>query len=312
MKQRAAATQTQIDDILLRSVGRPVVLLGTIGGIALGREALTPVEPLRSALHVSVRIPVVVSLAWIAVRLTDGFIESYAEAYADRTESKLDDELVPIVGRITNIAIITTATIVVLDSVGYDVTAVVASLGIGGIAVAFASRKTMADVFGGAHILATKPFVVGDTVDIDGTAGTVEEVGLRTTRLRDFDGRIVTLPNASIAGAEITNLTSEPTRRVKTFVGLPYTTTPAEMATALDLAAETAATVDGVDPERTGAWFWEYGDTSLRIRLEYHIEARDRWKAVRDRVNRDVQAAFADTDLELTAPVGGFRLGGNP
>ena len=310
LKKRAVATRTQIDDILLRSVGRPVVLLGVIGGVALGRGVLTPVEPLRSVLNVSVRIPVVVALAWIAVRLTDGFIETYVEAYTDRTESRLDDELVPIVGRITNIAIVTTAGIVVLDSVGYDVTAVIASLGIGGVAVAFASRETMADVFGGAHILATKPFVVGDTVDIDGTAGTVEEVGLRTTRLRDFDGRVVTLPNAAIAGAEITNLTSEPTRRVKTFVGLPYTTTPAEMAAALDLAAETAAAVDGVDAERTGAWFWDYGDAALRIRLEYHIEALDRWKAVRDRVNRDVQAAFADAGVELTAPVGQVRIGG--
>jgi len=310
LKERAAATQTRIDDILLESVGRPAVLLGVIGGVALGREVLTPVEPLRSALNASIRIPVIVALAWIAVRLTDGFIETYAAAYADRTESKLDDELVPIVGRITNVAIVTTAAIVVLDSVGYDVTAVIASLGIGGVAVAFASRKTMADVFGGAHILATKPFVVGDTVDIDGTAGTIEEVGLRTTRLRDFDGRVVTLPNAAIAGTEITNLTSEPTRRVKTFIGLPYATTPTEMAAALDLAESTAAGVEGVDPERTGAWFWDYGDASLRIRLEYHIETLDRWKAVRDRVNRDVQAAFDDAGVEMTAPIGQVRLGG--
>lgn len=135
---------------------------------------LTPVEPLRSVLAASIEIPVIVALAWIAVRLTDGLIETYLVEYADRTESKLDDELVPIASRMTNIAIATIAGVVILDSVGYDVTAIIASLGVVSVAVAFASRKTMADIFGGAHILATHPFRVDDVVEIDGTAGTVE------------------------------------------------------------------------------------------------------------------------------------------
>lgn len=308
LKEKVEATETEIDDIIAHSLGGPVVLLGVILAVAIGREVLTPVEPLQSIVAASVEIPVIVSLAWIAVRLTDGLIEAYIMEYAEHTESKLDDELVPIASRITNIAIVSIAGIVILDSIGYDVTAIIASLGVVGVAVAFASRKTMADVFGGAHILTTKPFLVDDVVEIDGTAGTVEEIGLRTTRLRDFDGRTITVPNSAIAEAEVTNITSEPTRRVKTFIGLTYDTTPAEMEAALRLAEETANAVDGVDPEQTGAWFWEYGEVTMQIRLEYHVEDLDRWKQVRDAVNRDVQRAFEAEGITIALPASAAHL----
>lgn len=98
---------TELDDVVLHALGRPVVLLGVVLAVFVGREVLTPAEPLRSVLAASIEIPVIVALAWIAVRLTDGLIETYLVEYADRTESKLDDELVPIASRMTNIAIAT-------------------------------------------------------------------------------------------------------------------------------------------------------------------------------------------------------------
>lgn len=308
LRKKAEATETQLDDIILHSLGGPVVLLGVMFGVVAGRRVLTPVEPLTTVLTISVEVPVVVAIAWISLRLTDGFVQTYITEYVEQTESKLDDELVPIVSRVTNIAIVSIAGIVVLDSVGYDVTAVIASLGVGGVAVAFASRKTMADVFGGAHILSTKPFVVEDIVDIDGTAGTVEEIGLRTTRIRDFDGRTITVPNSTIANTEVKNITSEPTRRIKTSIGLSYETSPGEMETALEVARETVNAVDGVDPEQTGAWFWEYDDAALRILIHYHVHSEASWRDVKDTVNRELQDAFETTDVELAPPTGTLRL----
>lgn len=308
LRRTAEATETEVDDIILYALGRPVVLLGIVFGAIAGRRILTPVEPLRTILNASVEIPVVLTIAWISVRLTDGFIEAYLVKYVERTETKLDDELVPIVSRITNIAIVSIAGVVILDSLGYDVTAVIASLGVAGVAIAFASRKTMADIFGGAHILTTKPFLIDDIVDIDGTTGTVENIGLRTTRIRDFDGRVITLPNSSIANAEVRNISSEPTRRVKTFIGLSYDTTPAEMDAAIDLATETVNSVDGIDTDQTGAWFWDYGDSSMKVRLDYHIDDLDRWKEIRSAVNREIQRAFEDAGFDMAFPTRTVRL----
>jgi len=252
--------------------------------------------------------PAVVTIAWVVVRLTDGFIETYLLRYVEPTETKLDDELVPTVSRITNIAIISVAGIVIVDSLGCDVTAVIASLGIAGVAVAFASRQTMADVFGGAHILTAKPFVIDDIVDVNGTTGVVERIGLRTTRIRDFDGRVITLPNSTIANAEVRNSSSEPTRRVKTLLGLSYETTPAEMDAAIDLATETVNSAEGVGTDRTGAWFWDSNDSSIGIRLEYHVDDLDRWKEVRSTVNHELQRAFENAGFEMAFPTRTVRL----
>lgn len=308
IRRKVEATETEIDDIIVRSLNGPVVLLGVVLAAAFGREILTPVEPLRSVLEGSVEIPVVVAVAWMAVRLTDGLVKTYVMEYAEHTESKLDDELVPIVSRVTNIAIVSIAGVVILDSFGYDVTAVVASLGVGGIAVAFASRKTMADIFGGAHILATKPFLVDDVVEIGDTAGTVEEIGLRTTRVRDFDGRLVTIPNSTIADSEVKNISEEPAKRIRTSVELAYDTTAAETETAVALAEETINAVDGIDPEQTEVLFWDYGDRGITIRLDYRVTARERWTSIKDEVNRAVQAAFHEEGLEMAVPTDRIRL----
>lgn len=308
LRKTAEATETEVDDIVLYALGRPVVLLGVVFGAAAGRRILTPVEPLRTVLNASVDIPVVVAIAWIAVRLTDGFIQTYLVKYVGHTDTKLDDELVPIVSRVTNIAIVSVAGIVILDSLGYNVTAVIASLGVAGVAIAFAARKTMADVFGGAHILSVKPFLVDDIVDIGGTTGVVEEIGIRTTRIRDFDGRMITLPNSTIANTEVRNISSEPTRRVKSFIGLSYDTTPAEMDAAIDLIVDTVNSVDGIDTEQTGAWFWEYGDSAMQIRLDYHIDALDRWKEVRGTVNREIQRGFEEAGFDMAFPTRTIRV----
>ncbi len=308
LRRKAEATETEVDDIIMSALGRPVVLLGVVLGTAAGRRLLSPVEPLRTIVNASVEIPVIIAIAWIAVRLTDGFIETYLEKYVGQTETKLDDELVPIISRITNIAIVSIAGIVIIDSLGYNITAVIATLGVGGVAIAFASRKTMTDIFGGAHILMTNPFMVDDTVDIEGTTGTVEEIGIRTTQIRDFDGRIVTLPNSTIADSEVRNISTEPTRRVKTFLGLSYETTPGELDDAIDLAVETVNAVAGVDTDQTGAWFWDYGDSALQIRLDYHIDDLDRWKEIRGRVNREIQRGFAEAGHDMAFPTRTVRL----
>jgi MscS family membrane protein len=308
LMKKAEGTETDIDDVIIRSLGGPIALLGVVVAAFFGRDVLTPTEDAAVLLQAVVEVPLVVALAWITIRLTDGLIKRYIGDYAEATESKLDDALVPIVSRMTNIAIISVSAIVILDSIGYDVTAIIASVGIGGLAVAFAARKTLTDVFGGAHILSTKPFLVDDIIEVNDYAGTVEEIGLRSTVIRDFDGRLVTMPNSNVAESEITNISSEPTRRVLTLLDLPYDLDAAEMALALEVLERAVNDVEGIDVEKTGAWFWEYGDSSKRVRLEYYIADLDRWKAVRNGANRAIQTAMEDAGIEMGLPSRSIRL----
>lgn len=303
LKQRADTTKTEIDDIILYALGRPVILLGVVGAAAVGELVLTPVEPIESVVSVGIESLVIALIAWTTVRLTDGLISTYIGEYAERTNSKLDDALIPIVSRMTNIAIVSVAGVVILDSIGYNVNAIIASLGIGSLAVAFAARRALTDIFGGIHIFSTKPFLVDDLVEVGEVVGTVEEIGLRTTQIRDFDGRLVTVPNSMIASTDVRNISSEPDRRIKTFLTLAYETSSEEVATAIDLAEGAVNAVDGIDTERTGAWFWEHADWGIRIRLQYHIEEIERWKGIRDEVNRNIRERFEEAGIEMAVPV---------
>lgn len=302
LKRRADKTKTEIDDVILYALGQPVILLAVVLAAAVGQYVLTPTQEVESALGIAVEVLVIVLIAWTAIRLTDGLIRTYIGEYVERTKSKLDDALIPVISRVTHIGIVSIAGIVILDTVGYDVTAVIASFGLGGIAVAFASRRALTDLFGGVHIFSTKPFMVEDLVEIDGTSGQVEEIGLRTTQIRDFDGRLVTVPNSKIANTEVKNITSEPTRRVERFVELAHDTTAEELGTALELAVDAVTDVDGVEEDEVGAWFWEYGDWGLRIRVQYHITDLDRTKAIVDAVNRNIQAKFEDAGIVMAGP----------
>ena len=310
LKKRTAATGTEVDDIVARSLGGPISLLGVVVAAALGRQVLTPTPAAEETLVVAGEILLIVSLAWVAVRLTDGLVETYIGRYADRTESKLDDALVPIVSRMTNVAIVSIGVIVILDSVGYDVTAVIASLGIGGIAVALAARKTLSDVFGGAHILSTKPFLVDDVIEMGDYAGTVEEIGLRSTTIRDFDGRLVTIPNSNVAETEVRNISSEQTHRTVYELRLPYRTDTARMDRVLELLETTVDGIDGVATEKTRVHFWEYDESAMKVRLEYHIADMDRWQAVKDAVNRAIHREFEAAGLEMALPMQSIRVTG--
>lgn len=310
LRSRASQTETKLDDVVLYALGKPVVLLGLIVGVAIGREALSPEPPLTSLVSVSVEIPVIVTLAWFGIRLTDAIVDEYLMVYADQTKTKLDDQVIPIANRVANIAFVAIAAIVVLDSIGYDVTAIIASLGIGGIAIAFAARQTLSDLFGGIHILTTKPFLVGDRVEFQGTVGDVEDIGLRTTRIRDKQGRLNTFPNSAMVNDKVRNISSEESRRVDSYVGLTYDASAADVERAIEVANETLASVDDVDTEESAAYFWDYGNVALQIRLTYYIEDIDRRKEIRSEVNLALQRALEEAGLELAVPVEPIQVGG--
>jgi MscS family membrane protein len=309
LMKKAEATETNLDDVVLYAIGKPVVLLGVIFGVAIGRNAFSSLEePLASIVAVSVEIPVIITLAWVGIRLTDGVVDEYLMVYAEETETKLDDQIIPIANRIANIALAAIAGIVVLDSIGYNVTAIIASLGIGGIAIAFAAKQTLSDLFGGIHILTTKPFLVGDRIEFQGTVGDVEDIGLRTTRVRDKQGRLNTFPNSAMVNNKVRNISSEGTRRVDSYVRLTYDTDAAEMERAVDIANDGLRDRGDVKTEDSAAYFWDYGDMALKIRLTYYIEDIGRRKEIRSEVNLTLQKAFEEAGLELAVPIKPIRL----
>jgi len=212
-------------DEALKAARWPITLLvaGAIMLPLLSELAL----PVRFALvlHVAVRTVVTGSVVLIMFRMIDA-LAAYLEKRAARTETRLDDQLVPLVRKSLKAIMSVLALIFVLQNLDVDVGSLLAGLGIGGLAFALAAKDTLANMFGSLTIFLDRPFQIGDWVQVAGVEGTVEEVGFRSTRVRTFAKALVTVPNSTIANAIIDNMSERPLRRLRMVIGLTYSSTP--------------------------------------------------------------------------------------
>lgn len=180
------------------------------------------------ALNLSVRMMVVVSLVWAAYRFVDVIADVLSQKAA-KTESKLDDQLVPLVRKALKIVTVVAGALSILQNLNVNVASLLAGLGIGGVAIALAAKDTVANFFGSVMIFVDKPFQIGDWVSIAGVEGIVEEVGFRSTRVRTFYNSLVTIPNAKFTEASIDNYGRRRYRRTFITLNLTYDTTPEKM-----------------------------------------------------------------------------------
>ncbi len=139
----------------------------------------------------------------------------------------MEYQLFPIIRKTLKIFVVVVAVLVTTQNLGMNVTGLLASLSIGGLAVGLAAQDTLSNLFGAVAIFADKPFRVGDRIQLDTVDGTVEAIGLRRTRVRNLDGHLVTIPNRTLANANIVNVSKRPNIKTVMNIGLTYDT-PAE------------------------------------------------------------------------------------
>lgn len=176
----------------------------------------------------AIRIVMVLAVVWLLYRLVDLLAERMADRAAD-TDTKLDDQLVPLVRKSLKILVIVGGVLFVLQNLDVDVGSLLTGLGIGGLAFALAAKETLANFFGSIMIFIDRPFQIGDWIVVKGAEGIVEEVGFRSTRVRTFYNSVITVPNAHFTDAQIDNYGRRQYRRVFTTLNLTYDTTPEQM-----------------------------------------------------------------------------------
>ena len=208
-------------------------------------------------------------LALIARRVGDG-----------TTESVLGNATA-IIRVLVSVALFAIAFVVILDNLGVNVTALVAGLGIGGIAIGLAAQGIFADLFAALSILFDKPFRRGDTIRFDQTVGRVEKIGLKTTRMRSLSGEQIIMSNTKLLEREIHNLADGRLRRMTIPFGLRYETDPQKLARLEEIAAEAVETVKGCKPLR--CTLTAFGPSSLDYQLVIEMKSVDPDRLARDR-----------------------------
>ena len=224
----SAKTSFAIDDVLLTALAKPVEWGVALGGLACALIILPlPTEPVdvRRFVFAILTGTSIALVVWFAMRLVDGLTGIWSEK-ASETDTKLDDQLVPIVRRSAKVFLFLIGVVLVLQNLGYSVGSLLAGLGIGGVAVAMASKDTVANLFGSLVIFLDKPFQIGDWIEMGDIEGTVEEVGLRTTRVRTFANSLITIPNLQFTTIAINNWSRMQKRRIKMTVGVTYSSSP--------------------------------------------------------------------------------------
>jgi MscS family membrane protein len=292
LRKRTEKTTTKVDDLLLNVLQMPFVCGLVLFGIYLAIQALTLPEYVFPIISMAFKVLILLDVAWIINRLIKNVLNDFLLPYAtNNKDSKLDVNIIKAIQKVSSSLIWIVAIITALTFVGIDVAAMLTTLGIGGIAFALAAQDTIKNMFGGFTIFMDKPFKLGERIKVAGFDGTVEDIGIRSTRIRTLEGRLVTIPNYKIVDSEIENVTAEESRKITLNLGLTYDTTPEAMQEAMEWLKQLPDQIPSMKNDVVVA-FNSYGDFSLGITFIYYIKRRSDIWATQTEVNLAILKKF--------------------
>ncbi|WP_234023981.1 mechanosensitive ion channel family protein [Sorangium cellulosum] len=228
LRRIVVKTDSTLDDVLLGATHGPLTFAGALLAIEAALPWLGLYVPAEQFLDQVLRAGLFIAVFWFALRSIDAIGGRLLNAPATR-DNPAARSLVPLMGRIAKVSILIIGVIAVLSELGYPVASLIAGLGIGGVALALAAQKTVENLFGSVAIGIDRPLQVGDFVKIDAVLGTVESIGLRSTRIRTLDRTVVTIPNGKLADLQIESYTARDRMRLACVLSLVLETTPEQL-----------------------------------------------------------------------------------
>ena len=302
LRKVASKSETQFDDHLFDIVEEPLVLLIFTIGFWTGQFFLTLNEIAQKFFDNVVFVLIALTVTWFLIRLIDMLIGKYVQPLVSKSESKLDDQVLPILKKSAKAVVAILAVIIILSNLGYDILSLLAGLGIGGLALALAAQDAVKNVIGGFSIFWDKPFQIDDYVEVGGESGTVKEVGIRSTRLRTVGGTTVIIPNSKVADAVIENFSTRSARRITLNIGLIYETSADQMEDGMRIIENTIKSVEGTNHEDIMIRFVNFGAYSLDLEAVYWITDMADWKMIIHRINMGIKRNLDNAGIEMAFP----------
>jgi MscS family membrane protein len=303
-------TGTELDDRLLQAVGPDLRWLVVVLALEFATRQLTFLSPelkrLFSDAYFVLALIMGTRITWRLVDLADGW---YRQRLAE--EERLDslDAVLTLMVRLGRAVVGVVALSILLTHFGVNITAFAAALAVGGLALALAAKDVIADAIEGFIILVDRPFRIGDRIEIQevGTWGDVTEIGLRTTRIRTRDNRVVIVPNSVIGANQVINYSyPDPRYRIQTHVGVGY---GADLEAARRIIIDTVRQVEGVLPDKpVDALYIEMGDSARILRVRWWIESYVETRQMVDRVHTAMERALDEAGVEMPFPTQSINL----
>ena len=270
---------------------------------------------LRSIFDIAIGFVIVIALARMAMQLVI-VPELWLERFAKRDDNTLDVVLVPLARKTLRGIIIVFAVVQMIQIFSKEpISSILAGLGIGGLAVALAAQDTLKHFFGSIFLLSDKPFEVGQRVVVDGVDGIIEEIGMRSTRIRNLDGHLIAVPNGDLANKAIRNIAKRPFIKRTLNVTVTYDTTPEKLQEGLDIIKDLLKDHEGMPkdyPPRV--FFSDFNDWSLNILVIYWYTPANYWdpQAFNEQFNFELLRRFNDAGIEFAFPTQTVYAAGDP
>lgn len=293
----AARTKTESDDVAAQAIIAPLGWALPVLGAYLALRMLAAGHDELLAVAAKAFLAVVTLLVtWTLFKFIDAWA-ILATEQSDRSQTPIDNTLVPTLRKALKVFTGVVVFVVVVQNLGYSVSGLLGALGVGGLAVALAAKDTLANLFGGVTILVDRPFRPGDWITLASADGTVEEIGLRSTRIRTFAKTLVSIPNSTLANATVENHSLMPRRRIKFTVGVTYATRPAQMRELVRRIEDHLRGDPDIHQEFLMVKFTQFGPSSLDV-LVYCFTVTTDWVA-HLQARQDVQLAVMDMVEEM-------------
>ena len=302
LKRWAAKTETKYDDLVLELLRGPVKVVAFVIFLHIGLGVFD--WPMRMQIWLSRGLLVVVasSVTYVALKIVDLALGLWREKVTSPEDKLFNDHLFPLIRKVIKVALIIAAVLITAENLEIKLNSVLAGLSVGGLALGLAAQDTVANLFGAVAIFLDKPFHIGDRVRLENVDGTVETIGLRSTRVRSLDGHHVTIPNKTMGNTIITTVTRRPNLKTEMNLGLTYDTPTEKLKRALQIIEE----VFRADPQTADliVSFNKFADSALNIFVVHWwngTDAKKHFTAMQD-LNLNLKERFDAEGISFAFP----------
>lgn len=302
--QRLAIVRRVPIDVTVRDIlATPVRLLTLALGLDIAVRILGPETLIQTFAFRLTRTLVVIAVLHLAYRLISVMMQSRARLYGI-TGIRIEDTLLPFVRTGLHLVLIALGAIIIIQQWGYEVTGLVAGLGLGGLAFSLAAQDTVSNLFGFSMIVSDRPFVVGEFIKTPDVEGVVERVGLRSTSVRQMNQALVTIPNSRLAASAILNWSRLSKRWIDFTLRINYGARPEQLDALLERIRAMLHGREAIDPTSVVAHFVSFGENSLEILVRAYVN-RPNWLEFtqeREQVNLEIMRIVDEVGLSIAYP----------
>ncbi len=302
LRQWADKSESKLDDLLLDLLQGPVKVIAFVVLLHIGLRVFTWPEWIEEWLSKGLQLVVAGSVTYMAIKLVDTLVTYWQRHSTTDTDRHFDEMLFPFIRKVLKAFVLLVAALLTAQNLGLNITSLIASLSVGGLALGLGAQDTLGNMFGAVSIFLDKPFRIGDIVKLGEVTGSVESIGMRSTRLRNLDGHLVTIPNKQMGAATIVNISRRPNIKTEMNLGLAYTTPQSKLKRALSLLEETYRK----HPKTHDVWisFNKFGDSALNLHIVHwwNGEEMKDYLAGMQELNLDIKERFEHEGIEFAYP----------